>query len=440
MKSLIINKEIKNKLLLILVFIIFVRIGSIIPIPGINSEYMKAIMSGSGFEFVNMITGNSFSKMSLFALSISPYITASIIIQLLTMIIPKLEDLSKDGKTGQEKIRKITNTTGIVISFMQSLFMAIGFGSRGLLNPYTWWMILIATFIWTAGATILIILGERITKMDIGNGISYILLFNILSTFPGDLFVIYKRFSADSVPAALTLKLILAGIVFWVFLAGCIFLNLSEKRVQIRFSRKNISGEQGRTFPISLNICNVMPVIFTSSIISMITIAATFTSNNMLISVAKYLTPTNWFLSGNFKYSLGCLVYIGLAYFFANFYLDIAFNATEIAQRLKTQGATIPGIRPGKPTAEYLRMNAFEMMLFGTGLMLLIVLGASLIYNLCGIGVLSIGGTSILICVNVIIETHKKLKTAAQSARNQSYYRKNDARKSLFQVKGAYHV
>lgn len=433
------NKETRNRLLLILGFIIFVRIGSIIPIPGINSEYMKTIISGSGFQFLNMITGNSFSKMSLFALSISPYITASIIIQLMTVIIPKLEDLSKDGKTGQEKIQKITNITGIIISFIQSLFMAIGFGSRGLLNPYTWWMVLIATCIWTLGASILIILGEKITKLELGNGISYILLFNILSTFPGDMFVIYERFSYDSAPAVTTFKLLLAVSVFMIFLAGCIYLNLSEKRIEIRFSRKSTINEQSNDLPISLNICNVMPVIFTGSIISMVSIAATFSSNQMLLTIAQYLSPNNWFIAGNLKYSIGCIVYILLSYFFANFYLDIAFNATEIAQRLKTQGATIPGIRPGKPTSEYLHANAFEMMILGTGLMLCIVLGASLVCNIFGIGVLSIGGTSILICVNVIIETYKKLKTAAQSVKVRTYYKKRN-KKSLFQMKGVYHV
>ena len=192
--------------------------------------------------------------------------------------------------------------------------------------------------------------------------------------------------------------------------------------------------------PISLNICNVMPVIFTGSIISMVNIAATFSSNQILLTISKYLSPNNWFITGSLKYTLGCIVYILLAYFFANFYLDIAFNATEIAQRLKAQGATIPGIRPGKPTSEFLHTNAFEMMVLGTGLMLCIVLGASLVCNIFGIGVLSIGGTSILICVNVIIETYKKIKTAAQSVRVQSYYKKKNSRKSLFQMKGVYNV
>ena len=172
----------------------------------------------------------------------------------------------------------------------------------------------------------------------------------------------------------------------------------------------------------------------------MVNIAATFSSNQILLTISKYLSPNNWFITGSLKYTLGCIVYILLAYFFANFYLDIAFNATEIAQRLKAQGATIPGIRPGKPTSEFLHTNAFEMMVLGTGLMLCIVLGASLVCNIFGIGVLSIGGTSILICVNVIIETYKKIKTAAQSVRVQSYYKKKNSRKTLFQMKGVYNV
>ena len=192
MKLLFKSKELRNKILIIFAAMVFIRIGSVIPIPGVNAEYMQTIMENSGLGFFNMLTGNSFSQMSLFALSISPYITASIIIQLLTVVFPSLEELRKDGKTGREKIERYTTILGVVLAFIQSLFMSLAFGSQGLLDPYTWWMVAITTIVWTAGAGILIFIGTRITKMEVGNGISYILICNILSTFPNDVFNLYN--------------------------------------------------------------------------------------------------------------------------------------------------------------------------------------------------------------------------------------------------------
>lgn len=431
------NKETRKKLLLIIGAMIFIRIGSIIPIPGINAEYMKAIVSGSGFEFLNMITGNSLSQMSLFALSISPYITASIIVQLMSVVIPRLEELSKDGETGREKIQKITNITGIVMALIQSLFMAIGFGSKGLLTPYSWWMVLIATAIWTVGTTLLIFIGEKITKLEFGNGISYILLFNILASFSNDLSVLYQHFIYGNRVVFAIINILIAVFIFALLLAACIYLNLCEKRVPICFSKKMVGNAGSQELPVPLNICNVMPIIFAGSIVSLPAFISVLVDNEVIKTMTMYLSQANWFNPSNLKYSIGCIVYVLLTYFFASFYLCISFNTTEIAQNLKTQGATIPEIRPGQPTIEYLDKIAHKMVWFGTTFMLVIVLVVLLLCNMSGIGMLSIGGTSILICTNVIIESHKKLKTTAQSVESQSYYRRKTSRStSLFVTKG----
>jgi preprotein translocase subunit SecY len=317
--------------------------------------------------------------------------------------------------------------------------MAIGLGKKGLLDTYNWQTILFMTCVWTLGSAVLILLSEKISKFEMGNGVSYILLLNILSSFPFDVFRVQERLVNRENAFASVLFMIIAGVVFLLFIAVAVFLNLSEKRIPIKFSRKSISGGNNDHLPVPLNVCNVMPIIFTGSIFSMISILAAFSKSTILVTITRYLTQSNWFDIKNPIYTIGTILYVILVFFFANFYLDIAFNSDEIAYRLKQQGATVPGIRPGNPTSEYLRKNAKEMKTIGTVIVLILVLGSTLLCNVLNIGVLSIGGTSILIVVNVIIESSKKLKTVAQSVKSTSYYSRNK-KGSLFRSKGVKNV
>lgn len=436
MQALLKNKETRNKIVLIILLLTIIRIGSIIPIPGINAAYMRQIMSNQGFAFLNMITGNSMSHMSFFALSISPYITASIIMQLMTTVIPALEEITKDGKTGQEKMRKITNIVGISLAFIQSLMMAIGLGNRGLLEPYTWWMVILATGIWTLGAAVLILIGEKITKLELGNGISYILLVNILSTFPGDILKLYERFISRSQPMAAVISAILIVLVISAFIIVCIILNTAETAIPMTFSRKMEGVSSKQELPIPLNICSVMPIIFTGSIFSIPVMISQFFPDSLIFkAIGPFTNQGLWFNPDKMIYTLGCIPYILLTFFFANFYLEIAFNTNELAQNLKTQGATVIGIRPGKPTAEYLHIIAVRMAKIGTTIVLAIILSSIIFCNSSGLTI-SIGGTSLLICVNVIIESYKKLKMASISAKNRDYYIGATKKKRLFLNKG----
>lgn len=433
MKNILNNKQLRNKFLLIIGAMILVRVGSIIPIPGVNADYMKTVMNNSGLNFLNMITGNSFSQMSFFALSISPYITASIIVQLMSVVFPALEEMGKEGKTGREKIEKITNWTGIGLAFIQSLLMTIGFGRRGLLNPYTWWMVILMTGVWTLGAATLMFIGNRITKLELGNGISYILVCNILSTFPRDIQAVYEVFIANHAFAYKILNSVIVTGFLLIVIIACIILSVSEKRIPITFSGKMAgrSGKQG--LPIPLNTCGVMPVIFAGSLMSMPILISNFLPNvTWLSEVAKYLNQSQWFNGASPKYTAGVILYLALNYFFASFYLDINFNTIEIAQNLKQQGAVIPGIRPGKPTSDYLYNIAFKVAMIGVTCTVAIILLSNIACVLSGLGILSIGGTSILICVNVIIESSKTIKGAVQSARSKSCYMNKKAPVSLF--------
>ena len=433
MKSILENKQLRNKILLIIGAMILVRIGSIIPIPGVNADYMKAIMSNSGLGFLNMITGNSLSQMSFFALSISPYITASIIIQLMTVVIPSLEELGKDGKTGHEKVEKITNWTGIGLAFIQSLLMAIGFGKRGLLNPYTWWMVILMTAIWTLGAATLMFIGNRITKLDLGNGISYILVCNILSTFSRDVQSVYVMFINNHTVAYQVLNTIIVIGVLIAVIVACVILSVSEKRIPMTFSGKMAGRSVKQDLPIPLNTCGVMPIIFAGSLMSLPVFVSSFFPNiTWLSEISKYLSQNQWFNAASPKYTVGVILYLVLNYFFASFYLDVNFNTIEIAQNLKQQGAVVPGIRPGNPTSDYLYDIAFKVAMVGVTCTMSIILLSNAICILSGLGILSIGGTSILICVNVIIESAKAVKGAIQSAKSKSYYVNKKAPVSLF--------
>lgn len=433
MTEIVKSKDLRTKILLIIGAMIVIRIGSIIPIPGVNADYMKSLLNNTGLAFLNVITGNSLSRMSLFALSISPYITASIIIQLLMVVFPALEEMNKDGKTGREKVEKITNITGVSLAFFQALFMAIGFGTQGLLEPYTWWMVLIMTAIWTSGAAILMVIGNRITKMDIGNGISYILLCNILSTFPSDLLSVYQVFVINRPIGYQVLNSLFAASGLIVLIIACIILSASVRKIPMTFSGKMDGRSPRQDLPVQLNLCGVIPVIFTSSIMSMPILLSSFMHDvEWLAKISRYLNQQNWFNPDSMKYTIGVVPYVLLTYFFTSFYLNVNFNAIEIANNLKQQGAVIPGIRPGKPTQEYIEKIAIRMAMLGATCTLGIILITCAVCNLSGLGALSIGGTSILICVSVIIESSKIFKTAIQSSKSRSFYKKQKGEASLF--------
>ena len=415
------DKELMKKLAFIFLSMIFIRIGSVIPLPFIDTSIVKDFFNNSGFGFLNLITGNSLSQMSFFALSISPYITASIIIQLLTVSIRRLEELSKDGKTGQDKIQMITNVIAIIFAFAQSIGLAIGFGKQGMLRPFTWYTVLLCVFIWTIGSGILIYIGEKITKFNLGNGIS--------SVFPNDILSLKEVFIDNKIPAVQILNGTVISVILIILIFSCIFLSTTEKRIPMIFSRK-VNGFTNKNYlPIPLNTCGVMPIIFSSSVMSLPIIIGMFINNNILTTINQYFNQSNWFDFNNLKYTLGAIVYIGLTYLFTLFYLEINFNVYEISQNLKMQGATIAGIRQGNPTSEYLGKITKKLALTGTTISLLIIISIMVLTHSFGISSLSIGGTSILICVAIILESKKAIQTEFDSAKNRSYI---SSQKSLF--------
>lgn len=400
------------KAAIILAIIILVRFGSSYPLPFVNRDYMRMILSIQGLAFLNSITGGSMQQMSFFALSISPYITASIIMQLMTVVFQSLEEMQKDGKTGMERFKRITQGLAAALAVIQSVAMAVGLGAQGLLVSYTPAYVAAAAVIWSIGAIVLIGISSFLDWLEVGNGISILLCANILSSFPSDVFSLRDMFVSGKIPAVAVLNAALIITVFLAVISICVVLASSYREIPVTNSRKMAGKLDKSTFPIPLNTCSVMPVIFASSILSFPIIVAQFTGtakSGIPMHIMRCLTTGEWFKPEQPAYSIGALLYFGLTTLFTYFYLDIGFNPYEIADNLKRSGAAIPGIRPGMPTEEYIRKTSTRIALAGNTATTLLILAMYAACNAYGLGTLGTAGTSIIILVGVVVEERRLL-------------------------------
>ena len=414
-------KDLRHRIGFTLLMLLFVRLGSQLPLPNINRELIQGLFSsGDGWNFFNMITGGSMEQMSLFALNITPYITASIIIQLLAIAIPYLEEQRKEGEEGRKKLEKITRITTVILSFVQSLAMAIGFGRSGYLTSFTPLTVITLVAGMTAGSVLLMWLREQITTKGIGNGISIILAVNILSRIPGDFASLYEQFIKGQKLA----KGILAGLVILVIVSlmilFIILLQSGERRIPIQGSTKmgNRRSAPGRSsIPLKVNTAGVMPVIFAQSLMQMpLMIASLFRLGNgtgIGSKILQGLNQNNWFNPSSWVYTVGALLYLMLLIAFAYFYTSITFNPYEVADNLKKQGSSIPGIRPGKPTVDYLK-GVLKYIIFIGAVALAILSFVPIVLNGLVHASVSFGGTSLIIVVGVILETIKQAESQMQ--------------------------
>ena len=412
-------KEVRERLLYTLMMLIVIRIGSCLPIPGVDASFLKEFftnLQNSGMGFVNAITGGSFSNMSLFALSITPYITSSIIMQLMTIAIPKLEEMQKEGEDGRKKIAEYTRYLTVALALFQSSAMAIGFGKQGLLyeDAQNVWGYMTVIAAMTAGSALLMWIGERITEKGVGNGISIVLLINIVSSLPQDVLMLYERFMAGKSVAVATVAAIIVLAVVVATVVFVLVLNGAERRIPVQYSKKmqgrRMIGGQSSHIPLKVNTAGVIPVIFASSIMSMPVMIAQFFNVDYSTFGGKILmalSSANWFRPEMPVYSVGLLIYIVLVVLFAYFYTSITFNPLEVANNMKKSGGFIPGVRPGKPTSDFLN-NILNYIVFigATGLVIVCIVPiiASGLFN---VGSLSFGGTSLIIIAGVILETIK---------------------------------
>ncbi len=414
-------KEIRDRLFFTLLMLVVVRIGTELPLPGVDGKVFSdwfSNIAGDSFGFFDAITGGSFENMSVFALNITPYITSSIIMQLLTIAIPKLEEMQRDGEDGRKKITAITRYLTVALALVQSIAMVIGFGRQGYLIEFNALNAIMVIAALTAGSTILMWIGERITEKGIGNGISIVLTINIISRIPNDLtslwgqFVKGKEIANQVLNAAIIIAIILCIIILVIFLQGGI------RKIPVQYSRKvqgrKQVGGQMTHIPLKINTAGVIPVIFAQSLMTFpVIITAILGKNNgtgVWSKVLKFLSQSNWCSKSEPIYTLGLILYVVLIIAFAYFYTSITFNPLEIADNMKKQGGFIPGIRPGKPTSDYLTKILNYVIFIGAVGLTIIAVIPIFFSGFFGASV-SFGGTSLIIIVGVIIETVKQVES-----------------------------
>lgn len=425
-------KDIRNRILYTLVVLVIVRLGCLLPAPGVNRDFVVNFFSqqlggnGTAMNFFDAMTGGSFTTMSIFALNITPYITSSIIMQLLTIAIPKLEEMQKDGEDGRKKIAEYTRYLTVALAIIQALSMAIGFGNQGYLEGdlnFTNCVIVVTSM--TAGASFLMWLGEQVTDKGVGNGISIILLFNIVSKIPSDIKALFDKYVTGNTIAKGGLAAILIFAFIVALVVFIVLLSAGERRIPVQYAKKvqgrKMVGGQTTNIPLKVNTAGVIPVIFAGSLLSFPIVISQFlgiqpasgAGTTIWQKILKVCNQNAWFnvkSFGEFKYTLGLVVYIVLVIFFAYFYTSITFNPIEVANNMKKAGGFIPGIRPGKPTTDYLnKVLKYVIFIGAVGLTIACVIPiiASGVFN----ADLSFGGTSLIIIVGVVIETLKKIES-----------------------------
>ena len=414
-------KDIRDRILFTFLMLIVIRIGSELPAPGVDGEVFKqwwASQSADGLGFFNAITGGSFLNMSVFALNITPYITSSIIIQLLTIAIPKLEEIQRDGEEGRKKMVALTRYVTIVLALIQSIAMTIGFYRGGYLTSQGPLAVIEVITGLTAGSAVLMWIGERITEKGIGNGISIVLVINIISRMPEDMGTLWSQFIANkSIPKGIVAGLIIIAIIV-AMVVFVVVLQDAERRIPVQYSkklqgRKQVGG-QSTHIPLKVNTGGVIPVIFAQSLLQTpVILAAILGKGNgtgIGSKILKGMSQSNWCNPEEPIYSIGLVVYILLIIAFAYFYTQITFNPLEIANNMKKAGGFIPGIRPGKPTSDYLN-QILNYIVFIGAVGLSIVAFIPIFFNGVFKADVSFGGTSIIIIVGVVIETIKQVES-----------------------------
>ena len=412
-------KEIRKRLLYTFMMLVVVRLGSQIPIPFVNGDAIKDIMSNfsnENFSFFTAITGGSMEKMSVFALSITPYITASIIVQLLTIAIPKLDELQKDGEEGRKKIAAITRYTTVGLGLIQGTAYyfylrnnKITLYNEGFSAVFTA-IIIVLTF--TAGTALIMWMGEQINQKGVGNGISIILFAGIVARLPVTMGQIWSYFSAAmQSPESYGKYFVFAPLFIILFLAVIwviVFMNDSERRIPVQYAKKvvgrKVYGGQSTFLPIKVTMSGVMPVIFASAILSIPSTIRLFVGE----PTGFWKGFFNAFSSTGWLYSV---LYLLLIVVFAYFYMTIQYNPIEMANNLRTNNGTIPGIRPGRPTAEFISKILSKITLIGAIFLAFVAILPILYSNLTGMYGLSMGGTSVIIMVGVALETVKQIES-----------------------------
>ena len=421
LKSLFRVKEMRRKLFYVIGMIFVIRIGSQLPVPGVDSDVFRQWFqsnTGDAFNFFDAFTGGSFESMSIFALNITPYITSSIIIQLLTIAIPALEEMHRDGEEGRKKMTAITRYVTVGLALFESVAMTIGFARGNIVQDMNVLKGIVVVVSLTAGSAMLMWIGEQITDKGVGNGISIVLLFNILSSVPDDMKTLYYRFIFGQTVTKMIFSVVVIALIILAMVVFVIVLNDAERRIPVQYSKKMVGrkmvGGQASNIPLKINTAGVMPVIFASSIMSFPVVISQFFTidpNSIGSKILMVLNSGSWCRPEYPIYSIGLVIYIALLIMFAYFYTSITFNPLEVANNMKKQGGFIPGIRPGKPTSDYLNKILNYIVFIGACGLIVIAIVPILASGLLNVSRISFSGTSLIIIVGVVLETIKAVES-----------------------------
>ncbi|MBQ6718179.1 MAG: preprotein translocase subunit SecY [Clostridia bacterium] len=399
-------KELRNKILFTLLIIVIFRIGSFIPVPYINPDMIKAATTdNSFFNYLSILTGGGLEYGAIFAMSITPYINASIIVQLLCVAIPYLERLSKEGEEGQKKLATITRYTTVVLALIQGVayFFYLKASNCLSVTKGIWFAAIVIILTFAAGSAVVMWLGEQIDVKGIGNGISILLFAGILSRGP-QAFVTLWGYFFELKQYVAVIGIIIA---FLAIIAFIVWMTNAERRIPVQYAKRVVGnkmyGGQNTHIPIKVNMSGVMPVIFASSILMLPTMILSF-MNNTTTSFAKILAL---FSTQGVFYAV---VYFIMIIAFAYFYATIQFNPVEMANNLRKNGGAVPGIRPGKPTSDFISKILSRITLMGALFLSVIAILPIIIGNVGQINV-SLGGTSVLIMVGVALDTVQNLES-----------------------------
>ena len=422
--------ELKSKLLFTLLIVVLYRLGASIPVPFVSADVLatfKEMTAGSIFQYMNLLSGEAFGRATLFALSVSPYITASIVVQLLTIALPPLEKLAKSGEEGKKKLNAITRYSTIALALITAWGYSAYLKSAGMLTNDTAFAQIIIIACYCAGASLIMWLAEKINEKGIGNGISIILFANIIASVPSmvsSLWYMLFKYSEDGTSRSFSVFGLILAILTVIGLAAAVVLVVwftnSERRIPIQYAKRVVGrkmyGGQSSNLPLSLNMNGVMPIIFSSSIVSLpATIAMFFPNSGFAQGVEKVFGHTS---------PLYLILYIALIFAFAFFYVMISFNPVEVANNIKNNGGAIPGIRTGRPTAEYISKVLNRVTLLGA-LFLAVIAGFPILVNMIvelitksqAFTAFAFGGSSLLIVVGVALETFRDIE-AQMTMRN----------------------
>ncbi|MDD4342926.1 MAG: preprotein translocase subunit SecY [Eubacteriales bacterium] len=403
LKSVFKVEELRRKIIFTLMMILVFRIGVHIPVPGIKLEVIQELIGqGQLLGFFDIISGGAFANFSIFAMSITPYINASIIIQLLTIVVPSLERLAKEGVEGRKKIVEYTRYLTVILGFVQGI--GISFGLRTALENTSFPSILLIALTLTAGTAFLMWLGEMITEKGIGNGISLIIFAGIVSGLPGGVMSMVEYFKTGTIGIITLLAFV---IVACVVIVAIIAVNEGQRRIPVHYAKRivgrKVYGGQSTHIPIKVNSAGVIPVIFAMSIMMFPgTIASWFPNNSFARAIGSFFDFT----------SIPYMVfYAMLIMFFTYFYSAITFNPADVSENIKKNGGFIPGIRPGRPTTEYITKIMNRITLAGAIFLAAIAVLPSILIALTAIPVY-FGGTALLIVVGVALDTMKQLEAS----------------------------